>query len=719
MSRLQYYLIFGLLLQPVVESQILLGAPQIEAPGNFSTACNATFSEDIACNITLYEVALGQLFPTVDDLSSICTETCLEALETLRAQQILDCSSSDLVVTAGETYPPSLTTDILLFTYNYTCVQDPHNHNTTSTEVCSDCNLLIQQSQLDSPLGWDDESASMYSSLTSSCGVTKYPVTSPNPYSLGITSTVSSTANPSTTTAAYSCTSMYTIQEEDTCSSISESQQVATFYLMQANNLPGYCSELPGPGTSLCIPQSCKLYTVAANDTCHGIVQSYNMTFSSTQLISWNPNINKGCSNLNQVEGFQICVSYPGLSTAASTGSASVTTPIASIPTNLAPNTTTDCGAYYLVLDGDECASISIAMGISLADFYFLNPMVNSTCGNLWTDTYYCVKAVGNIATYPGYGGTTTTKDPCSQLYAPASCFVTTYPTTTPFAWPAVGTMTTTALLTNYTSLADLPLAPGTEGSCPKYAKYYESSTDINSCGAIAYFYDVEISDIVAWNPSLTYDENNTTSCEFLPGYRYCVAGTTTGSNGTSSISPNGLCGAENTNYTCEGSAFGDCCSEYGNCGSTSDFCGVGCQSLFGSCTTVSATLPTATNTATPTATLSPDGSCGGDNGYTCESPNCCSESGYCGSTSDFCGVGCQSAFGICSTSPTATTGTVPAAPSQTISSNGGCGNDYNDWTCAGSAFGNCCSQYGFCGSESTYCDVGSGCQATFGECTS
>ncbi|KAF5867467.1 putative glycoside hydrolase family 61 protein [Botrytis fragariae] len=509
MSRFQRALICGLLLQPVVESQIFLGAPQVEAPGNFSTACNATFNENIACNKTLYEVALGQLFPTVDDLSSICTDTCLGSLETLRAQQLLDCSSSDLAVNAGETYPPALTTDILLFTYNYTCIQDPttsgycypdffawnnDTESTTSTEVCSNCNLLIQQSQLDSPLGWDDDSASMYSSLTSSCGVTKYPVASPSPYSLDVTATVSSTANPSTTTAAYACISMYTIQEDDT------------------------------------------------------------------------------------------------LSTAASTGSASATTPIASVPTNLAPNTTTECAEYYLVLDGDDCASISIVKGISLTDFYFLNPMVNSTCGNLWTDTYYCVEAVGNIATYLGYGGMSTTKNPCSQLDAPASCFVTTYPTTTPFTWPAVGTMTTTALLTNFTSLADLPLAPGTSASCSQYAEYYQSKSDINSCGAIAHFYDIGISDVVAWNPSLMYDANNTTSCVFLPGYRYCVAGTTTGSDGTSSISINGLCGADNTNYTCEGSVFGDCCSECGNCGSTSDFCGVGCQSLFGSCTVASAT---------------------------------------------------------------------------------------------------------------------------------
>lgn len=77
---------------------------------------------------------------------------------------------------------------------------------------------------------------------------------------------------------------------------------------MQANNLPGYCSELPSTGSSLCIPQGCDIYTVVTDDTCYGIVQAYNGTFSMTQLISWNPNINRDCSNLNQIEGYQICV---------------------------------------------------------------------------------------------------------------------------------------------------------------------------------------------------------------------------------------------------------------------------------------------------------------------------------------------------------------------------------------------------------------------------
>lgn len=59
---------------------------------------------------------------------------------------------------------------------------------------------------------------------------------------------------------------------------------------------------------------------------------------------------------------------------------------------------------YYTVFSGDSCASISLANGISLSNFYFLNPTINSTCGNLWTNYAYCVEAVGNIETYSGYG---------------------------------------------------------------------------------------------------------------------------------------------------------------------------------------------------------------------------------------------------------------------------------------------------------------------------
>lgn len=52
-------------------------------------------------------------------------------------------------------------------------------------------------------------------------------------------------------------------------------------------------------------------------------------------------------------------------------------------------------------------------------------------------------------------------------------------------------------------------------------------------------------------------------------------------------VSPDATCGLNNNGagYTCQGSSFGNCCSQNGWCGSTSAYCGTGCQSKYGTCT--------------------------------------------------------------------------------------------------------------------------------------
>lgn len=61
-------------------------------------------------------------------------------------------------------------------------------------------------------------------------------------------------------------------------------------------------------------------------------------------------------------------------------------------------------------------------------------------------------------------------------------------------------------------------------------------------------------------------------------------------------------------------------------------------------------------------------------------------------------------------------TPTVTCAPSTPTSVDGACAGD-DGVTCQGSEFGNCCSQYGWCGSTAAYC--GEGCQPAFGSgCT-
>ncbi|GAB7359587.1 hypothetical protein MBLNU230_g6772t1 [Neophaeotheca triangularis] len=58
---------------------------------------------------------------------------------------------------------------------------------------------------------------------------------------------------------------------------------------------------------------------------------------------------------------------------------------------------------------------------------------------------------------------------------------------------------------------------------------------------------------------------------------------------------------------------------------------------------------------------------------------------------------------GICPPKTTTTSATVAPKPTLAISPNGVCGGD-SGYTCKGSAFGQCCSIYGFCGSTAEYC---------------
>ncbi|KAI4256870.1 MAG: hypothetical protein L6R42_005977 [Xanthoria sp. 1 TBL-2021] len=56
-----------------------------------------------------------------------------------------------------------------------------------------------------------------------------------------------------------------------------------------------------------------------------------------------------------------------------------------------------------------------------------------------------------------------------------------------------------------------------------------------------------------------------------------------------------------------------------------------------------------------------------------------------------------------------------PAAPQKKVSPDNSCGGT-NGYTCLGGENGNCCSSYGFCGSNSTYCEDPK-CQPEFGTC--
>jgi hypothetical protein len=171
-----------------------------------------------------------------------------------------------------------------------------------------------------------------------------------------------------------------------------------------------------------------------------------------------------------------------------------------------------------------------------------------------------------------------------------------------------------------------------------------------------------------------------------------------TSTNGGLAKSPDGTCGS-GTGYTCEGSRFGECCSEYGYCGSGKDYCVTHCDAAFGLCK------------------ISPDGTCGGDAGYSCSGSqfgSCCSKFGYCGSGDDYCTGNCDAGFGDCNASPPKASSTSTTSPSSNVSPDGTCGGT-TGYTCAGSQFGSCCSKYGYCGATGDFC--GSNCDPDSGKC--
>ncbi|KAI0024493.1 LysM domain-containing protein [Xylariomycetidae sp. FL0641] len=546
---------------PLAAAQVFVGPNRTEVsvpvslypPDNLTNSCNSTFTTEVKCDVNLPLVAFGGYFPTSDDLTLMCTSECLQSLEAARELQN-DACSADVMTSSGMLYPITATVDAILWTYNYTCRRDSKTGDfcaptfdawasgNASDQACSDCVLGTYQLQLAYDLGYDDELASSFASLTSSCSATGYPVASPPPMTINVTSASSSTT--SLPTATPSCASTYTVKSEDDCHSISMDERVSTNLMLYLNELEAGCTNFADPGAELCMPHTCDIYTVQKNDTCWGIAESFNNTFTISQLVSWNVDISNGCDNLELLQGTQICVSFPGDTPNVTVSAPAATDTVAPIPSNVVAGTNTRCSKYYQTRGGDNCALIGQTFGISLADFYFLNPEINTTdCNNLYLEYSYCVQAVGDIATYPGYAGNPT--NPCfgGTTLPPSSCFAETYATTDPWTFPPVvttaapGNMSTTSW-SSYVPSTILTSSPVSHSIKPTPKPYQDGMvsgctdfryisgelapgwrvlepllldtlTDIaanDSCVDIATLWGLSFDTLLSWNPDLKED---------------------------------------------------------------------------------------------------------------------------------------------------------------------------------------------------------------------
>ncbi|ORY13820.1 hypothetical protein BCR34DRAFT_534999 [Clohesyomyces aquaticus] len=162
------------------------------------------------------------------------------------------------------------------------------------------------------------------------------------------------------------------------------------------------------------------------------------------------------------------------------------------------------------------------------------------------------------------------------------------------------------------------PLWPTQTGSVADCGKYHQV-VDGDTCNLVCLLYGITFDILRKLNTYLNKDCTNLWLKSSV-----CVAQVS-----PMPVSQDGLCGPLNNYATCTGSTFGSCCSVHGYCGNGQDYCSPGnCQS--GSCT------------GSPTTTT--NGTCGPDwGGLTCDNPKfgpCCSIYGNCGSSKDYCGPG-------------------------------------------------------------------------------
>ncbi|KAL2007610.1 hypothetical protein VTN00DRAFT_9048 [Thermoascus crustaceus] len=482
------YLLPGVLGQVFVGSNGNGTANPITMPaaGKLSGVCNATFSTHVTCDPSLLSVAYDRYFPTTDDLTSLCTSSCLRSLDKLYHTQQRACSKRDTLSISGQTYPATFTAKTLLWTYNFTCRRDPKSGDfcapvfdawgdgNAPNQSCSDCVLGTYQEHLNFPLGYDGDLASSFSSLTSSCSATNYPVTSPPPATIpqNTTATATSTA----ATAPKSCASTYTVKEGDDCHSISRSQNVSLANMLYLNNLEAGCTHFPGACTELCMPHKCEIYTVKKDDSCYGIVEAHNNAFTMSQLASWNVDINKGCDNFEMLVGHEICVSYPGNGTGPS--SAAVPVPSTARPTFSCWN-----------LDGSVPSSCYVTTFQTLPPWMW--PGYNTNTGN---------------TTRPRTSTPLASRTPSSSILRPS--------------------------ITPYNAPFNPTPQPHQSGMVSGCTDFYAPRVN-ETCKEFAERWEVPLENIISWNPALKDD------CSGLkPGDFLCMERGTSSAVATSTPAP-------------------------------------------------------------------------------------------------------------------------------------------------------------------------------------
>ncbi|RKL15944.1 hypothetical protein BFJ63_vAg16419 [Fusarium oxysporum f. sp. narcissi] len=194
----------------------------------------------------------------------------------------------------------------------------------------------------------------------------------------------------------------YTTKAGDTCDFLATKYSVSSAALFMGN--PGIinCTNIV-EGVNLCLPLQCKTFTLEKDDSCISVAAVTGL--DQGHIRSLNPWVHPLCNNLQdgtETLGRVICITPPGgkyehdVNTTNSDPAYSEYADKAISPPSgatLADKTIKDCGRWYTVQKGDNCAVFLVQYHISLPLFIQANPSVSEgTCTtDLVPGRTYCV----------------------------------------------------------------------------------------------------------------------------------------------------------------------------------------------------------------------------------------------------------------------------------------------------------------------------------------
>ncbi|KAH6655548.1 hypothetical protein BKA67DRAFT_657480 [Truncatella angustata] len=500
----------------------------------FSAGCASALAATINCTESIREEEFLYTWGgmSADELAALCTDSCRDSIVDHRANVAQECAddiyvdppeknitdyvygtstTNDVYGMEGKTVNPLALVDYYFLNYNLLCLKDitgdfcylsTANGTNGTVDDCGPCELDAFRLQMEDERAYDAGLAEQYSSAVSSCGITAAPLATP-------TSSFQNNNITLSENITFSCTGTYVpVETGTTCDQFAEANSMSTDQLLNINNLAGGCADWPGDQTELCVQDKCTPYTVQEGDTCVSVSNVAQITV--VQLVTWNPSIDPLCMNWNSKVGHVICLSspfgyvFPNETINDDSGYAPITT-AAPVPTDAMTESNHYCGTWYLVQKDEYCQLIATKNGITLSDFYFLNPEIDSNCTNLWADASYCVAPVGTITTYDGYYGSSTASN-----------------TGTPTTLNTATLSTVSAATYAAPTATGFPLANLSIASC--YAVFQNSYGSIY-CEAVTKMYSVALADFLRWNPSiLNGADYDAETCVLQNATAYCAS---------------------------------------------------------------------------------------------------------------------------------------------------------------------------------------------------